>query len=54
VLCIILSVSSSPKKARLIKSRTVWWAGRVARIVKYVEDFSGETLRKETSWKTSA
>ena len=48
---------SSPNMVRVIKSRKIRWAGHVVRIgdrrgVYRVLD--GETLGKETTWKTQA
>jgi hypothetical protein len=40
----------SPNIIRQIKSRSVGWAGHVAR----VEGFGGKPRRKETTWKTKA
>jgi hypothetical protein len=41
---------SLPSIVRVIKSKTMGWAGHVARI----QAFGGETQRKEATWETQA
>jgi len=48
---------SSPNIFRAIKSRIMRWAGHVARMGvqdRCTQVLSGETLSKETTWKTQA
>ena len=46
---------SSPSTVRVIKSRRMRWAGHVARMGEgRVQDFGGETWKKETTGKTQA
>jgi hypothetical protein len=53
----LYAVYSSPNIIRVVKSRRLRWAGHVARMGKRRGTYMilvGETLEKETTWRTQA
>jgi hypothetical protein len=51
----LYALYSSPNIIRAIKTRRLRWAGHVASVgERWIEGLSGESRRKEATWKTQA